>query len=145
MGSLAPLNMPPINPSDLYGLADQLEADPSYVNEVTDRAIIGRAYYASYHTAMNIIEEYALPESTSVLGGSHQKNLNRLIECNSSARATNFRTIQSIGYIVSRTLNPHRTAADYHLDQPLPRNSKEETLARTAVVLEQAKLVIPKP
>ncbi|HSH72820.1 MAG TPA: hypothetical protein VK974_07160 [Methylophilaceae bacterium] len=128
-------------PTDIANLAMQINADVNYSTNAADRAVIGRAYYSAYHVGQQIITKYRLPFASSPVRGSHMKELTRLTECKPSS-TPDYITVQSIGYMASRTLNPHRVHADYLINDPLPPSMKPEALARVQKILENAKKIL---
>ena len=130
----------PITPKDILDVAISLDAIPVH-DEVLDRTIVNRAYYSSYHMALAIIDKFALPEAAVAATGSHQRRLNRLMRCE-KARTEHSRTINAIGYIVARVLNPHRTVADYQLADTVSPTMKDEALERSKFVYTQASSIL---
>lgn len=125
------------NPSQVLSFAQSLNSNSELVCEASDRAVISRSYNSSYHFALEIISKFALPEAAYQSCGSHQKNLNKLIECERS-RSENFMAIKQIGYIAARLLNPHRTDADYNLGITIGPGVKDECLAKSKLISEKA-------
>jgi len=125
----------PVTPEDILHFCDNLDAEENLRCEATDRAITSRAYYSAYHVVLKIIDKLALPECENPkVRGSHQKQINRLIEC-PKARSEEFMKIRAVGYMASRTLNPHRTAADYKINEPFLDIYKKETVERSRHLL----------
>lgn len=127
------------SPEDLLNLASSLHSDKNYQNEASKRALVSRAYYSAFHQAKKITYKFLLPESTIAATGSHQKELNKLIQCDPVHSKEHWMTIKSIGVMAARVLNPSRTKADYYLDEEMTEAEAEEALHRARLIESKAK------
>ncbi|PTR14719.1 hypothetical protein C8R31_10576 [Nitrosospira sp. Nsp2] len=121
---------------DLLEHAKSINEDEGNQEEIRQRAVVNRGYYAIYHLAKEIAEKFPLPEPRNNGGGSHQKLFNRLIDA-SVGPPTDPLVLRSIGYMAART-KQFRVWADYKLNEPQPSNAAAQTLANAAKVLENS-------
>lgn len=130
------------SPEDLLSLATSLNSDKNYQNEASKRALVSRAYYSAFHQAKKISYNFLLPDSTITATGSHQKELNKLIQCDPVHSKEHWMSIKSIGVMAARVLNPARTKADYHLDEVMTDVEAEEALERAKLIETKAKQLL---
>ncbi len=99
-------------------------------------------FHYLFHSALIIDKFLTLPEpARPVSGGLHQQLFARLLGCE-SCHSKEALSVKSIGLMASRTLNPYRTDADYHLNDPMLPNARAETSVRVEKILKQADLII---
>lgn len=123
-----------IKPEDMLALAEELNNNVAFDNEESRRAAIGRAYYSSYHHALAICQKFALPESDLPAAGSHQRQLNRLIQCERFRTVDHWISIRTIGSMASNILNPARTKADYKLEAEVNKLETTEAIERAKFI-----------
>jgi hypothetical protein len=120
---------------DLLEHARCIQKAENNQEEINQRAVINRGYYAIYHLAKEIADKFPLPEPEANEGGSHQKLFNRLIEAKVSPPIDPL-ILRSIGHMAART-KQFRVWADYKLNDSQPPNAVAQTLANAEKVLEK--------
>lgn len=90
-------------------------------DEIAYRNAAGRSYYAAYHACLSVTD--GLPNYADVRGGAHQVLIERL----KGSKNTNLR---SMGHSLKSTRS-FRKIADYHLDEPFPRQHAVDVINQT--------------
>lgn len=129
-------------PTDLLESASSIAETPG-ITEALSRAVVSRGYYAAYHSAKSVADRLLLPPPAKQMVGSHERIYLRLLEC-TPGHSNQYLSAKSIGMMALRVLKPYRQAADYKLDEQLPKHAEKETLARAKLILEKSAAVVPK-
>ncbi len=110
-----------INSEDLTQLAKSLRdigQFPSELHEACLRSSASRAYYSSYHCALELSKECPEPKH-KIRGGVHKRHITRMIECphgHFARKAT--LEMRRLGNLLNQ-LKDIRTDADYRLNDEL--------------------------
>ncbi|BBE51153.1 hypothetical protein OYT1_ch1606 [Ferriphaselus amnicola] len=128
-----------IQPTDFLNAADSIRQQGS--TEMDFRTGVNRAYYAAYHAALDAVTRLGLPAAREGIKGSHEQVYSRLIDCTQSFAGTpdRMRKAQSIGYVARKVLKPNRVHADYNLNDPVEKTVLEDTYAKAALIVGNAK------
>jgi len=126
---------------DFLVFAKKLKAADFAQEEITQRTIINRAYYAVFHLATDIADRLTLPLPMTAQGGSHQKLYDRFISCTRRPEPE-LLALKCIGYIASRTLKPFRFSADYDLNNTISMQAAAQTLANANKIFDKAAQLI---
>lgn len=106
--------------------------------EPLSRAVVGRAYYASYHHCLDFHDALNSPglEPEEFVKGSHERLIHRLIRptCSKDRQGIS----KQAGYQL-RTLKLNRFDADYELGKTISRGNAETAIENARVLLDLAK------
>jgi uncharacterized protein (UPF0332 family) len=115
---------------DLMGLAKTLQAGST--DEVQQRAVVGRAYYAAYHDCHAWHAALPSPGSAGTDGGMHARLVSALT--NPTVRGDDAMKSKKRGYRL-RALKTLRTKADYALADTLTEAEAKQSIADAEAVI----------
>lgn len=113
------------SPEDLLGEAKTLAENPVR-NDARRRTIIGRAYYAAYHCALahQAAEAFSFSPDRR---NARQRHIGRHQQLIEHLRASPSKVVRRVAESLLE-LKEWRTAADYHLDSPIPLQQEQTCL-----------------
>lgn len=117
--------------NDIIGLAKTLQA--SAASEAQQRAVVGRAYYATYHDCHTWHASLPSPGSAGVNGGVHTKLIEAL--SNPTVQGTVATKSKMRGYGL-RALKALRAKADYVLADTVNANEASQSIADAERIMQ---------
>ncbi len=119
-----------VSTAELMGLARSLQAGS--VDEVQQRAVVGRAYYAAYHDCHTWHAALSSPGSAGIDGGMHTRLVSALT--NPTVHGDDAKKSRMRGYRLKQ-LKTLRTKADYALGDTLTENEAKQSIADAEAVM----------
>ena len=128
-----------ITPSDLVGYADSCLN--SAIDEVTWRAVAGRAYYGVFHFCRDLVNTHSDLSNLALDStfGSHERWYQAML----TNGITCANEMKSIAYI-ARNMRPTREHADYRLDHNFPQDYAQQAVARAKTIQAKYDALIQK-
>lgn len=125
-----------VTPDDFIAMADELISGTS---PIKIRTAVCRGYYGAFHAANKFHNELPSPGILQRNGGMHEQLIQRLE--NPSFKRTDERWMRSksVGMMLRR-VREARTHADYHLDEPLPKEKAQTSLEEAKRIIEKCLL-----
>ncbi len=119
-----------VSTADLMGLANSLQTGS--IDEVQQRAVVGRAYYAAYHDCHAWHAALPSPGSAGIDGGVHTRLVSALT--NPTVLGADATRSKMRGYRL-KALKVLRTKADYALADTLTEAEAKQSIADAEAVI----------
>lgn len=123
----------PVSTNDLWASANLIRAAAQ--NEADFRAGISRAYYSSYHTALNFHSGLSSPGASKPNCGEHENLVNKLLFPTTKVNDEPAKS-KVIGYLLKGLLYSRRQA-DYKLNDFVTNKSLEIVFENSERLLEE--------
>ncbi len=112
---------------DILNYCHEMLNQPSSIEYVQTRNIVGRAYYFTYYECINHVEKRLGWKETSTQGGVHARTLSRLLDKTNVDEQRH--EDAALIYTMMNNLKKLRVRADYHLEVKIPRNTAKYCVA----------------
>jgi uncharacterized protein (UPF0332 family) len=119
-----------VSSTDIIGLAKTLQSGS--MDEVQQRAVVGRAYYAAYHDCKTWHDALQSPGSAGIDGGVHARLIAALT--NPTVRGDDALKSKKRGYRL-RALKTLRAKADYELNETVTVDEAKQSIVDAEAVI----------